>query len=83
MSDDSKLETVRSIVEEYTNNLVEGCTTEGDFVLATFHEKHLKQLTERIRKVGWMCSFVNSQSNNYCTVRYQPYDEWFEHPLDF
>lgn len=83
MSKDSKLDTVRSIVEEYTNNVVEGCTTEGDFILTTFHEKHLKQLTSRVKKVGWMLSSVNTQSNGYCTVRYQPYDEWFDHPTDF
>lgn len=83
MSEESKLDTARCIVEEYTNNIVEGCTTEGDFIITTFHEKHLKQLVSRLKKIDWMCSSVSSQSNNYCTVKFEPYDEWFEHPLDF
>jgi hypothetical protein len=77
------IDTAMSIVHEYTNNAMEGCTTDGDFIITTFHEQHLEQLTKRMRKIGWMCSGVNTQSNHFCTIKYQPYDEWFEYPLDF
>lgn len=79
----ANVDTVVSVVQEYTNNVMEGCATQGDFIITTFHERYLKQLTKRLRKLGWMCSGVNTQNNNYCTIKYQPYDEWFEHPLDF
>jgi len=79
----ANVDTVMSVIQEYTNCAIEGCTTQDDFVITTFHKKYLKQLTLRLRELGWMCSEMNTQTNNYCTIKYQPHDEWFEYPLDF
>lgn len=73
--------TVRSILEEYTNNVLDGCTTEGDFLISTFHEKYIDIIVSRIKKVGWMSSGINTVNNGYCTVRFQPYDEWFDEEI--
>jgi len=75
-----KTDLVRSILEEYTNNIMDGASTDGDFFIATHPDKYLIDITKRLKKIGWMCSDTTTSgvSEGYCTTRYQPYDLWFE-----
>lgn len=72
---------VRSIIEEYSTNIVDGCIDTGDFFLVTHKKAYLDEICRRIKPLGYMLSDSNfDKSGEYCTSRYQPYDEWFEHP---
>ena len=65
---------VRSILEEYTANIIDGATTTGDFYIATHEQKYLLDITSRLKKVGWLCSDTNNNKDGKtCISRFQPY----------
>ena len=78
-------ELVRSILEEYTNNIMDGMSIDGEFFIATHRETYLIDISKRLKKIGWMCSDTTTtgSSPGWCTTRYQPYDEWFEHSANY
>lgn len=79
----SNVDMVRGVIEEYTTNIVDGSTVDGDFLITTVKRDFLKQLTSRVYKMNWMCTDMTEESNGYCTVRYHPYDEWFDQDWDW
>jgi hypothetical protein len=75
---------VRSIIEEYSTSIVDGASSEGDFYLVTHKQIYLDEICRRIKPLGYMLSDTNfDQKGMYCTSRFQPHDEWFEHPYFF
>ncbi len=75
---------VRSIIEEYSTNIVDGVNDQGDFYLVTHKQEYMKEMCKRIKPLGYMLSDSNYDTKGmYCTSRFQPYDEWFEHPYFF
>jgi hypothetical protein len=80
----SKCDQVRCIIEEYSTNIVDGCGDVGDFFLVTHKKMYLNEICRRIKPLGYMLSDSNfDKSGEYCTSRFQPHDEWFEHPYFF
>lgn len=77
----SKSSIVRSIIEEYSTNIVDGVVEDGDFFIVTHKQQYLKDMNRRLRPLGYMLSDTNADmKGQYCTSRFQPYDDWFEHP---
>ena len=77
----SKNDIVRSIIEEYPTSIVDGVTEEGDFYIVTHKQQYLKDINSRLRPLGYMLADTNADMKGmYCTSRFQPYDDWFEHP---
>ena len=73
----------RSIIEEYTNNIVDGATSDGDFFIATHKKKFLEEMSNRLRELGWTCVDTTNELNedsDYCTTRYQPDSKWTDWP---
>ena len=75
---------VRSILEEYASTIVDGVNDQGDFYIMTHKRVYLDDICRRIKPHGYMLSDSNfNDVAEYCTSRFQPYDEWFEHPYFF
>lgn len=72
---------VRSVIEEYSSNIVDGANESGEFYIVTHKQQYLKEICKRIEPLGYMLSECNADKKGmYCTSRFQPHDEWFEHP---
>lgn len=77
-------ESVRRVIEEFSTNIVDGVNEDGDFYIVTHKQEYLEELCRRIKPLGYMLSDSNYDKKGlYCTSRFQPHDEWFEHPYFF
>ena len=75
---------VRSVIEEYSSNIVDGATEDGDFFIVIHKEEHLVEMTKRLYKLNYMCSHTTKNDKSmYCTTKYEPLDEWFEQKWDW
>ena len=64
----------RSIIEEYTDNIVDGATIKGDFFITTHKSVYLTEMTSRLREIGWTCSNTSHDLDDesvFCTTRFE------------
>lgn len=68
---------VRSIIQEYTNNIVDGSTADGDFYIVTHHTEHMNPLLERLQQHGYTCSHtdVNPNNHDWCITCFTQHDK--------
>ncbi|NCZ63956.1 MAG: hypothetical protein EBY62_09225, partial [Cellvibrionales bacterium] len=64
---------IHRLIQEFTNNIVEGATSSGDFFIVTLHQKFLNELTHKLEPHDYTCTCVDtSMHQDHCVARFEP-----------
>lgn len=64
----------RSVLEEYSTNIIDGYTIDGEFFIVTCKTEYLTDIIERLIPLNYTCSHTDYDGMNpdYCMTTFEP-----------